>query len=122
MVDRIIKPSFKRVDKRGIFLELVNGGSWGAVNWGNMTKGSLIGNHYHKETELFLFLLKGSAEVIIENIKNEQKQQFNLDSGSGVFFYPYESHAIKFLSDSEFIMLKTHYDKNDPDIFEHKVV
>ena len=67
----ILNPSFVRVDKRGVLKELINNPNkkWSVLNYGTMKKGAIIGNHYHKKTEVFFFLTKGKAKVIIEEAR-----------------------------------------------------
>ena len=121
-MSRVLKPTFERNDARGLFQEWVNSGEWKELNYGSMKEGGLMGNHYHKVTEMMFFLISGSADVVIENIKTRKKENLKLGPREGVAFHPFESHALKFTADTEFVMLKSGYDPKNPDIFEPPVM
>ena len=67
--EKLIKPSFERIDDRGILKEIINDPdkSWTAINWGSVKKDSVMGNHYHKNTTVLLFMIKGKLKVHIPN-------------------------------------------------------
>ncbi len=119
-----IKFSFERSDERGVFRELLNDNSkkWSVVNHGVMKKGAVIGNHYHKETDVLVFLLKGNAEAVSVELESGKRKSIELKEGEGMLLGINNAHAIRFLSDSEFIMLKTKYKPDEPDTYKYKVV
>ena len=120
--NRIIKPSYKREDKRGILLEIVKDKLFVDALYGEMSKGSIIGNHYHKKTLAFLHLIEGKAHIFSNNLKNGKKSDFILNKGEGVLFGLYESHAAEFLENSKFLLFKDKtFDKKNPDIHSHLV-
>jgi len=122
MASEIIVPGFERNDERGLFREILNSGDWQAMNWARMKPGSTLGDHYHKKTTLFLYLVTGSAGIKTVHIVNGQREDFELKAGQGVLFKPLESHVIRFLEESEVIMLKSlKFDPADPDIYHHPV-
>ena len=83
---------------------------------GRMNPGAVIGNHYHKKTIIFFYLTSGSVRVKTVNVENGLRDDFALQANQGVLLSVNESHAIRFLEDSEFIMLKSlRYDSTDPD-------
>ena len=120
----IKKPSFENKDERGLFQEVLNDPnlSWTTLNRGSMKAGSIVGNHYHKKTKAFVFLIKGKAKVIVENVTTGERETGILDEGTGILLNEYHSHAIQFLTDAEFITLKTKYDPKSPDTYKHKVL
>jgi len=119
---RIHAPTFSRVDERGSFVEVLNAGRWEALLHGRMKRGSVIGNHYHERTEVFLFLTEGRAEIKTVEIGTGERQQFGLEANQGVMLHTRESHAIRFLENSTFIMLKSlAHNPDDPDTFPHPV-
>ncbi|MGC8603456.1 MAG: hypothetical protein ACP5VS_07200, partial [Desulfomonilaceae bacterium] len=101
MTHKIILPGFERTDQRGLFREIINSGQWRAVNWAKMLPGSSLGNHYHKKTVLFFYLINGLAHVKTIDVNTGLKDEFRIKSGQGVFFKPFESHVIDFESESE---------------------
>ena len=122
MKNRIIKPSYKREDERGLLLEIVKNKPFVDLLYGKMKKGSIIGNHYHKKTLEFLHLLEGKAHIYTKNIKNGKKLDFILNKGEGISFDLYESISIEFLYDSKLLLFNNKtFDKDNPDIYNYIV-
>ncbi len=122
MSHELIFPSFERKDERGAFQEVLNGGRWEALIRGNMKPGAVMGNHYHKRTLVFFYLVDGLAKIKTVHVESGATDEFQLSSGNGVILRINESHAIRFLKESEFIMLKSEkYDSNDPDTYRFLV-
>ena len=112
---------FTRLDPRGLFVECISSPqSWKAINAGKMRKNAIMGNHYHKKTTVLFFLLSGTAQVAIKDVrqKNQTKQVFSLTANQGVIFSPYETHAITFTSAGQFILLKNRqFSEKNQDLF-----
>jgi quercetin dioxygenase-like cupin family protein len=116
MTHEILGPRFERRDDRGVFLEILSGFPAGTVVAGQMRTGAVMGNHYHRRTRVFFYVLAGSADVGTVNVETGAKEEFRLAENQGVHFEPGESHAIRFREDSRFLMLKSlPYDPEDPD-------
>ncbi len=122
MPHEILPVTFERNDERGLFREILNKGHWQALISGRMNPQAVIGNHFHKRTVIFFHIAKGAASVKTIDVKTGKKEDFMLHSGQGVILPVNESHAILFLEESEFIMLKSmKYDPADPDTFDFPV-
>jgi len=122
MSHEILPTTFERKDERGVFREILNEGQWEALISGSMNPQAVIGNHYHKKTDIFFHISKGSARIKTINIDTRSRDEFLLQSGQGVILPVNESHAIRFLEQSDFIMLKSlKYDSADPDTFNFPV-
>jgi quercetin dioxygenase-like cupin family protein len=122
MPHKILPTTFERNDQRGVFREILNEGQWEALIAGRMNPQAIIGNHYHKKTVIFFHISKGAASIKTINIDTGGRDDFLLHSGQGVILPTNESHAIRFLEESDFIMLKSvKYDPADPDTFEFPV-
>ena len=118
----IAKPSFVRNDSRGVFREILNGQAWKAVNVGEMRKGAVLGNHYHTGSRLFFFMLEGRTRIATLHAKSNERDEMELGPFEGVYLEPYESHAITFLTDGKFMLLKSEpFDPKNPDIHPLKV-
>ena len=116
----VLTPTFKRRDDRGLFVEALNRGQWASLVFGVMKRDAEMGHHYHKKTEIFFCLTKGKAEVTIVQVETRERERLLLEAQQGVRLFINESHVIRFLEDSEFIMLKSLcYDPADPDTFSH---
>ncbi len=119
---QIIPPNFERKDERGVFHEVINEGRWESLICGQMKAGAVLGNHYHKTTQIFFYLTGGAAAVHTIHVETGERDQLGLHGSQGVFLQSNESHAICFLEDSAFVMLKSRrYDSADPDTFDFPV-
>ena len=67
-------------------------------------KGAIRGNHYHKKTIQFLYVLEGSILVASQK-KGQEVEEKVLKEGSLLFNEARESHAIKSLEDSKLLIL-----------------
>ena len=122
MPHQILHPTFERRDDRGLFSEIVNGFSFAAASRGRMRAGAVMGNHFHKKTRICFFLVSGRAAVKTVDVATGATDTFQLSEGEGVYLEPGESHAIRYQSDSEFVMLKSlAYDPKEPDTFPFPV-
>jgi quercetin dioxygenase-like cupin family protein len=122
MPHEILAPAFERNDERGLFREILNQGKWEALITGRMNPGAVIGNHYHKKTHIFFHLSTGSTRIRTIQIGTGEMEDFLLRGGQGIMLPTNESHAIRFLEESEFLMLKSlKYDPSDPDTFDFPV-
>lgn len=118
-----IPATFSRRDERGLFVEAINSGPWETVVTGTMNAGSVIGNHYHKRTRMFFFILSGRATVDIVNVETSERRTCEVEAQHGLHLEPGEAHAIRFLTESTFLLLKSQpYDENDPDTFAYSVL
>ncbi len=121
-----IKNSYKRIDKRGVFIEYFNDDqAWRSVNGGTMKKGAVMGNHYHKKARTLFYILSGSAVVVAKNIKKTgaKIQKIYLKNSEGAVIEKYETHAWKFLEKSDFLLLKSEkFSEGAKDIFPGKVM
>lgn len=122
MAHEVLGPRFERRDGRGVFREVLTGFPAGTVVCGQMGAGAVMGNHYHRRTRVFFYLLAGRAGVRTLNVETGAADQFLLAENQGVMLEPGESHAIRFLVDSEFLMLKSlPYDPEDSDTIAYPV-
>lgn len=122
MPHRVVTPGYERQDARGLLREVFNGFPAGTVLWGRMREGAVMGNHFHKKTRIFLYLTRGVARIRTVAVETGERDEFSLRENQGVFLEPGESHAIRYVEDSEFLMLKSlAYDEKDPDTYEYVV-
>lgn len=118
----IVAPGFERRDERGVFREVLKGFNARTLITGEMTRGAVLGNHFHKKTRIFFYLTRGSAEVTTVHVETGETDSFALGPNQGCFFEANESHAIRFLEDAGFLMAKSlSYDPADPDTFSYPV-
>lgn len=67
-------------------------------------KGTIRGDHYHRESVQYAFILKGSLKLLTQMPGEEIKTTF-IKQGDLVFTPPMEKHAFIALEDSEFLVL-----------------
>jgi dTDP-4-dehydrorhamnose 3,5-epimerase-like enzyme len=118
-----VRPSYRRADARGTFVEALNGAGWGCLIHGRMRAGAVMGNHYHARTRVFFYLTDGSAEVVSLTRATGARSTWVIGSEEGLVLEAGVAHAIRFLEDASFILLKSErYDPADPDTFEQHVL
>ncbi len=120
---RPVGPTFVREDARGTFVEVVNAGPWETVATATMHRGSVLGNHYHKRARLYLYIMRGSADVHRINLADGARSQCRLAASEGVILEPHVAHAIKFREESNLLLLKSQrYGAEDPDTYPYAVL
>jgi mannose-6-phosphate isomerase-like protein (cupin superfamily) len=116
------RPVYTRRDARGVFDELVTTGRWESVIAGTMTKGAVMGHHYHHHTVVAVFLLEGRARIVTEDVGTKARRECEIHAGQGFVFRPSEARAIHYLEDARFLLLKSHrYDPAAPDLIDYRV-
>lgn len=116
------RPVYTRRDDRGAFDELITVGRWESVIAGRMTRGAVMGHHYHAHTIVALFLLEGRAQVVTVDVATKARQECEIHAGQGFVFRPSEARAIRYLEDARFVLLKSHrYDPSAPDLIAYEV-
>lgn len=82
------------------------------VNQYEAKRGAILGDHFHKETNEYFFIYKGTI------LYNEERI---LNKGSIFVIYPQEHHKIECLTDVGLITFLTKpYDKESPDLWPRK--
>lgn len=106
---QFLEPEFENKDSRRILTQLLTD-NIKQVNVYEANHGAELGNHFHKETIEYFYVIRGSMEY---NGKKIVKK--------GDLFYPElgERHTVKVLSDKATFMtfLTKPYDKENPDIY-----
>jgi dTDP-4-dehydrorhamnose 3,5-epimerase-like enzyme len=111
-----MRPTSERQDVRGSFIEVVNSGPWETVITGSMREGSVLGNHYHRRTRMYFFLVHGAAEVAVVSVASGARDSCALDAQEGIYLEVGQAHAIRFTEESAFLLLKSRaYREDDPD-------
>ena len=98
-----IKTKINFKDTRGKIIDLIEKTNINAVTYITQKKGKIRGNHYHKKTIQWNYLLKGKI-ALYAKIKNQKTKIKILKVGDLVATSKNESHAIKAIKDSEFLV------------------
>jgi len=90
------------VDERGEVTDIVYGIDVNSITVITCKKGSVRGNHYHKKTTQYTYVLSGKFELFIQN-GGEDVQSKIIEKGDLVLSPPNEKHAFKALENSMLI-------------------
>ena len=94
---KIINSYFRFNDDRGEIKGIINEGNWEESNLIFSKKGSIRGNHYHKETTELIFLIEGKIEIILMDLIVKKKITLVLEENSILKITPYTLHTFKFI-------------------------
>jgi dTDP-4-dehydrorhamnose 3,5-epimerase-like enzyme len=98
-----IAPAF--TDARGAITDLLTKTVIDAVTLIESNAGTVRGNHYHKDTEQWLYLLSGMLEIAWQEHATEVKSGSYMYPGEMMHSPPGEAHAVKALKDSVFVVM-----------------
>lgn len=91
-------------DERGKIIDILEKEVIEYVTLISSKKGAIRGNHYHKESVQYTFVLKGSLKLLTQMPVGKIETAF-IKSGDLVFTPPMEKHALIALEDSEILVL-----------------
>ena len=118
----ITTPVYERVDDRGTFVEALNSGQWGSLAYGSMQSGHVMGQHYHRKTQIFFFLTRGQAEITLEDINTKRQQKVTLHEKEGILLQTNQAHLIEFATASDFLLMKSKpYSDENPDTYTYLI-
>ena len=100
---RKIKTKINFGDHRGVIIDLLEGKEINAITYISQKKDKVRGNHLHKKTIQWNYLIKGKI-ILFTKIKNKKTKQVILLKGDLVETTINEAHAIKAIKDSEYIV------------------
>jgi quercetin dioxygenase-like cupin family protein len=98
-----IKKKIMHRDNRGLIIDLLERKKINSITFITQKKGKVRGNHYHKKTIQWNYLVKGKI-LLIEKKKNKNIKKIILSEGDIVETEKNEKHAIKALKDSQFLV------------------
>jgi oxalate decarboxylase/phosphoglucose isomerase-like protein (cupin superfamily) len=102
--DTVSRPSPAFRDQRGTITDLVQGEPFDAASIITSAKGSVRGNHYHRETLQIMFVIKGRVEIVTQMPGGPVRRSM-AGAGDLVRTPPIERHAIVALEDTEVLVL-----------------
>lgn len=92
------------VDKRGRIIDLVENESINAVTIVTFKKGAVRGNHYHKETFQWNYVLSGKIKLISQ-LQGEGILENVMEEGDFIVTTPNERHALVGMVDAKLLVL-----------------
>ena len=100
-----IKPAVE--DEKGIISDIVIGKKIQHVGIITSKANTLRGNHYHKLSTQYNYILRGKIELTVKDAKNDQPEKGKVIlAGGDIVTIPHMTiHALKALEDSVFLVL-----------------
>jgi quercetin dioxygenase-like cupin family protein len=95
------KPNF--VDRRGEIRDLLSHEPIDAITYITCAKGAVRGNHYHKKTIQYDYVLKGEIRCVSKDMKTGRIARTTLRPGDLVYHPANEAHAFEALKHSIFL-------------------
>ena len=95
-----IKTKINHRDERGLIIDLLEKKKINAITYITQKKGKVRGNHFHKKTIQWNYLLKGKIKLVTQK-KNKNIKKMNFSKGDLVVTTFNEAHAMKAIQDSE---------------------
>lgn len=104
-----IKPVF--TDERGEITVLLDDGKTEvkSVLFISSKKGAIRANHYHKEDSHYCYMLSGKMEYFEKPVDGDDSEieRVIAEAGDMVYSPPMAIHAMKFLEDTDWVVLST---------------
>ena len=100
---RKIKNKINYQDGRGLIIDLLEKRTINAITFITQKKGKVRGNHFHKKTIQWNYLVKGKIEIVAKK-KDSNLKKIILSKGDLVEPSKNERHAIRAIKDSEFLV------------------
>jgi quercetin dioxygenase-like cupin family protein len=98
-----LKQKVMHSDSRGLIIDLLEKKKINSITFITQKKGKIRGNHYHKKTIQWNYLLKGKILLVAQK-GNHPIKKIILKVGDIVVTEKNEKHAIKALKNSEFLV------------------
>ena len=98
-----IKTKINNKDQRGEIIDLLEKKNINAITFITQKKDKIRGNHFHKKTIQWNYLIKGKIKIIAKKFNKTIKKRI-LAKGDLVVTEAKESHAIIALKDSEYLV------------------
>lgn len=115
----LVQPYFYHVDQRGMIVGVFRGLKWEEINYIESIKGSVRGNHYHKETTEGIFVIDGKIKVTLVDLAKRSQRTFTAEKGATLIIHPNILHTFEMLNDSKWInMLSISLKDNAKDIHQ----
>jgi quercetin dioxygenase-like cupin family protein len=101
---KIIKTAVSFSDARGEILDLIENDLINAVTIVTFKQGAVRGNHYHKDTTQYNYLLSGKIKLVCQ-VPGGKITETIMDKGDFIVTLPNERHALVGLEDAELLVL-----------------
>ena len=99
-----IKAAFE--DERGAIYDLLDKEEIHHIGMITSKKGSVRGNHYHKDARQITYILSGKMELTLKDMKdkNAKPQKMMMEEGDAVDIPAMVAHSLKALEETTFLI------------------
>lgn len=102
MLVKILKTDFEFSNENGTLIQLVHDG-WKQVNVLRSKRGSVRGDHFHKENNEAFYIIQG--KLILSLSCNGEHERMEFKTGDMFMISPYQFHNFEFLEDTLMISM-----------------
>lgn len=99
-----IKPVFS--DKRGHIFDILED-KVGHIGMVTFTKGAVRGNHYHKKSVQYSYVLDGKVELTVSAVDDSKKKKYILTKDTLTVIPPHTVHTYKGLTKASMLDMTT---------------
>ena len=111
-----LTPEFTHSDSRRTISQMLTE-PIAQVNTYFIKKGSTLGNHYHKVTKEYFFVIEGELYMDIQPLGEKETKGSVLSTGDFFLVEPLEVHKVEAITDVRLMTLLTKaFTEEDPDI------
>ena len=115
---QLLPPEFEHADSRRTLRQLVTA-DIKQVNSYQVTKGAILGEHFHKLTFEYFYIVKGSFLVVLRSVGTKDKESKVLGKEALFCVKPFIIHTVEALTNGEIITFLTKaYTKENPDTWK----
>lgn len=100
---KVYKTKISHKDERGEIIDLLEKENVNAITYITFNKGSVRGNHYHKRTVQWCYVIRGVLMVRSQK-NNEKVKEIIMKEGSFFVDEPKEAHAFKAFQKTEIMV------------------
>lgn len=90
-------------DQRGEISDLIENETINAITRITIRKGAVRGNHYHKQTWQWNYVVSGKMKLVTRML-NEERQEVTLSPGDLAVTEPHEHHALVGVEDCDVLV------------------
>lgn len=91
-------------DQRGDIVDLIQNENINAVTIITITKGAVRGNHFHKQTFQWNYIMSGKMKLVTQH-PGAAVEELTMEKGDFALTVPNESHALVGLEECEVLVL-----------------
>lgn len=104
-------------DSRGLFVGLMNEGTWEEFNYIETVAGGVRGGHFHRSTVELFFIIEGEIDVEVRRLGETEGMTVTVRTGDLFRVEPLEVHTFRCRTGAKWMnFLSRRHDSATPDI------